>query len=307
MSEEKIYDLVIIGAGPAGLTAALYAARGNLDVLIVDKGESGALYAAHKIDNYIGILDEPSGPDLLERMKKHALKFGAEYTKASFLELDVMNEPKVVKTDMKKYTAKTVIVASGLAKWGAKKLKGEEEFIGKGVSYCATCDGAFFKNMTVAVFGNGEEAAEEAMFLTEHAGKVLFFVNDDKIDADEDILNTLKASGKVEFHYNTELKEVEGSKFVERVRVEEAGEEKVYETEASFLYLGTKSNAELYSMFAEMDDKGHIITNEKMETMMPGVYAVGDIRKKELRQVVTAAADGAIAGVEVIKYVMKNR
>ncbi|OQY10277.1 MAG: thioredoxin reductase, partial [Fusobacteriia bacterium 4572_132] len=181
------------------------------------------------------------------------------------------------------------------------------EFLGRGVSYCATCDGAFFKNLDLSVFGQGEEAVEEALFLTKHAKKVYFFVKDDKLKCDKELYDMITQNEKVEIIYNRELKEIAGDQFVEKVIVEdvESKKEEKYEVAASFLYLGTKSNSQLFSMFAKLDAEGYIETNEKMETMMPGIYAAGDIRKKVLRQVVTAAADGAIAGTEAIKYIMK--
>ena len=303
------YDVIIIGAGPAGLSAALYASRANLSVVVLEKEEKGSLLMAHKISNYPGVIGEPTGKELYKNMKEQAIKFGTKIVNATFLELDVMSEYKLVKTDLNNYEADVIIMANGVSKTNNIKIKGEEEFLGRGVSYCATCDGAFFRNMDVSVFGQGDEAVEEALFLTKHAKKVYFFVKDSELKCEKELYDTITQNEKVEILCNRELKKITGKEFVEEVIVEEKGVKKYedYKVAAAFLYLGTKSNSQLFSMFAKLDENGYIETNEKMETLIKGIYAVGDIRKKVLRQVVTAAADGAIAGTEAIKYMMKHK
>ncbi|MGM0508654.1 MAG: NAD(P)/FAD-dependent oxidoreductase [Fusobacteriota bacterium] len=306
--ENKVYDVVIVGAGPAGLSAALYTSRANLSVLVLEKEGQGALLSAHKIANYPGAKDNPSGKELYNRMKDHAKQHGAEFVDATFLELETMESPKVVKTSVDIYKAESVIIATGFSKSKEQKLPGEDEFIGKGVSYCATCDGAFFKGMDVSVFGNGEEALEEALFLTKHVKKVYFFVNDEKLIGDSELINSLKEKDNIEILYNHELKEISGGDFVEKVEViNDSGDNITYDVAAVFLYLGTKSNTQLFSTFANLNEQGRIETKENMQTLVDGVYAAGDVRAKPLMQVVTAASDGAIAATEVIKHVMKQK
>lgn len=303
------YDLVIIGGGPAGSTAALYASRSKLKTLVIEKENLGSLISAHKIDNYTGFVDGISGKDLYQKMKDHAKRFGAKYTYANFLELDMFQKPRIVKTDVKNYLAKTVIFATGWTKNNAKKLKGEEEFLGKGVSYCATCDGAFFKKMTVAVVGQGEEAVEEALFLTQHAKEVLFFATNKEEECSKEAKEIFAKNEKIKVQYEKELLEIKGNDYVENILIKDlkTGLEEEYKSDAAFLYLGTKSNSEVFSMFANVDEKGYIISNEKMETNVEGIYVAGDLRQKIVRQISTAVADGTIAGLEAIKYVMKNK
>ncbi|BDU50572.1 NAD(P)/FAD-dependent oxidoreductase [Haliovirga abyssi] len=301
------YDVVIIGGGPAGLSAALYTARANFSTLVIEKENEGALLMAHQIDNYIGFDKGHSGKELYENMKNHAKKFGVDFKNATLFEIDPMSSPKTIKTSSQSYQADAIIVATGKGDKQGKKYLGEEEYLGKGVSYCATCDGAFFKDMTVSVFGNGDEAAEEALFLTRYASKVLFFIKEDEIKCEPDLKNSLESNEKIELITNANLEEIKGTEFVEKVIVNIDGDKKEYDSSAAFLYLGTKSSLDLYATFAKLDSKGFIETKENMETLVEGIYAAGDIRKKEVRQVVTAASDGAIAGISAVKHLMKIR
>lgn len=307
--ENRVYDLIILGAGPAGLTAGLYAGRGNLDVLIIEKPDVGSLLMAHKIENYPGVLTKPSGKELYEIMKNHTLEHNIQFEKATFLGFDMFhkNDYKVIKTDKENFNGKTVIIATGWTKNGAKKLPGEEKFIGGGVSYCATCDGAFTQGMTVSLVGKGEELAEEALYLTKFAKKINIFVTSESLQCDEDIFETLSSNDKVNITYSSELLEIKGNDFVENIIVKHDNEIKEIPSDFIFLYLGTKSSSELYSEVAKVDEKGYIITDEYMQTSIEGIYAAGDIRSKVVRQVTTAAADGTIAGMEAIKYVLKNK
>lgn len=302
--EHKSYDLVIVGGGPAGLTAAIYAGRANLKVLVVEKPEIGSMLMAHKIDNYPGFADSLSGKELYSHMKFQAEKHGVKFKNATFLGVDIYSEPKVVKTDLKNYETSSVIIATGWAKNGSKKIKGEDEFLGKGVSYCATCDGAFTKNLTVALVGKGEEVAEEALFLTRYAKKVLLFVTDEKLNCSPEIHETLRENPKVEIYKEAELISIEGSDYVEKINVKIDREEKTFATDYAFLYLGTKNPTELYSEFADLDEQGYIKTTDLMHTKIPGIFAAGDVRSKHVRQITTAAADGTIAGMEAIKFFM---
>lgn len=306
--ENKIYDTVIVGGGPAGLTAALYLARANKKVIIIEKKGFGSLAAAHKIENYPGFEEGITGDELLNKMKKQALKFGAEIEEDVFLDLDTMSNPTAVKCINKKYLAKSVIIATGIWKGDTHKFKGESEFLGKGVSYCATCDGAFYKNLTVAVIGNGEEACEEAVYLTNHASKVLIFVKENTLNCNENTKQTVKDNPKIEVVYERELLEIAGSEFVEKIIVKKTdnGIKEEYSSDAAFMYLGTKSNIEMFANFANINEKGMIITNDKLESYVEGVYIAGDIREKSVRQVTTAVSDGTIAASEVIKFLMKK-
>lgn len=305
---EKIYDLVIIGGGPAGLTSAVYAGRSNLSVLVIEKENTGSLYMAHQVDNYPGFPEGITGKDLQNLMKKQAEKFGAEFMNAVFLGLDIYSEPKVVKTDKINVRAKAVIIAGGTGKFGGKKIKGEKEFLGKGVSYCATCDGAFTRNMTVSLFGNGEEIAEEALFLTKYSKEILIFTKEDELMCRPELLENLKGNEKVKIIVNAEIQELKGSEYLDYAVVKVNDEIKEYPVQYAFMYLGTKNSMELYGEFAQLDEEGYIVTDEFMKTRTEGVFAAGDVRSKKVRQITTAVNDGTIAGMEVIKYLLlKNK
>ena len=303
---EKVYDMIIIGGGPAGLTAAIYAGRANLKVLVIEIPGRGSLLSAHKIDNYPGFPEGITGKELYDLKREHALRYGVEIEEGVFLELDTFETPKIVKTTNKNYKAKSVIIASGWTKNSFNKISGETEFLGKGVSYCATCDGAFTKGLTVSLFGQGEELAHEALFLTRHAQKVMIFTDESEFQCDRAVYEALLESDKVEIITGASLKKIDGSRYVEKILVSEEAGETLYNVDYVFLYLGTKSSAELFSGFANLDENGYIVTNDKMETGVEGVYAAGDVRAKSIRQVTTAVSDGTIASMEAIKYLLKN-
>jgi thioredoxin reductase (NADPH) len=305
---EKAYQTIIIGGGPAGLAAAIYAARARLDVLVIEEPNKGSLLMAHKIDNYPGFVEGGSGHELYEKMKEQAKKFGAEFQAAKFLGMAIEGEEKTVHTNVENYKAKTVIIATGSANvTGGKKKKGEEEFLGKGVSYCATCDGAFTRNFVSSLFGEGDEVAEEALFLTRYSRKIFIFTPGKEFKAKENLVNLLKDNEKVTIVTDANLLEVQGDDYVNKVLVEVNGEREEFATDFVFVYLGTKNATELFGEFAELNEKGYIITNELMETKVEGVYAAGDVREKPVRQVTTAVADGTIAAMEAIKYMLKRK
>ena len=303
----KVYDLIVIGGGPAGATAALYAGRSNLNVLVIEKPEVGALISAHKIDNYPGFPNGITGKELYETIQKQAQKFGAEFVEDTFLELDIYSHPRVVKASKGNYEGTGIIIATGWPKNNSKKIIGEKEFIGNGVSYCATCDGFFTKGRITSVFGNGHEAVEEALFLTKHAKQINVFCDKDDLEVEAELKEQLLSNENVKLFTNAKLLEVLGNQYVEKVKVDIAGEIKEMESDFAFLYLGTKSNSELYQGFAKLNDKVYIITDESMACEVEGVWAAGDIRERTVRQVTTAVADGTLAGIEAIKYVMKKK
>lgn len=303
----KVYDLIVIGGGPAGATAALYAGRSNLNVLVIEKPEVGALISAHKIDNYPGFPNGITGKELYETIQKQAQKFGAEFVEDTFLELDIYSHPRVVKASKGNYEGTGIIIATGWPKNNSKKIIGEKEFIGNGVSYCATCDGFFTKGRITSVFGNGHEAVEEALFLTKHAKQINVFCDKDDLEVEAELKEQLLSNENVKLFTNAKLVEVLGNQYVEKVKVDIAGEIKEMESDFAFLYLGTKSNNELYQGFAKLNDEGYIITDENMACEVEGVWAAGDIRERTVRQVTTAVSDGTLAGIEAIKYVMKKK
>lgn len=303
----KVYDLIVIGGGPAGATAALYAGRSNLNVLVIEKPEVGALISAHKIDNYPGFPNGITGKELYETIQKQAQKFGAEFVEDTFLELDIYSHPRVVKASKGNYEGTGIIIATGWPKNNSKKIIGEKEFTGNGVSYCATCDGFFTKGRITSVFGNGHEAVEEALFLTKHAKEINVFCDKDDLEVEAELKEQLLSNENVKLFTNAKLVEVLGNQYVEKVKVDIAGEIKEMESDFAFLYLGTKSNNELYQGFAKLNDEGYIITDENMACEVEGVWAAGDIRERTVRQVTTAVADGTLAGIEAIKYVMKKK
>lgn len=303
----KVYDLIVIGGGPAGATAALYAGRSNLNVLVIEKPEVGALISAHKIDNYPGFPNGITGKELYETIQKQAQKFGAEFVEDTFLELDIYSHPRVVKASKGNYEGTGIIIATGWPKNNSKKIIGEKEFTGNGVSYCATCDGFFTKGRITSVFGNGHEAVEEALFLTKHAKEINVFCDKDDLEVEAELKEQLLSNENVKLFTNAKLLEVLGNQYVEKVKVDIAGEIKEMESDFAFLYLGTKSNSELYQGFAKLNDEGYIITDENMACEVEGVWAAGDIRERTVRQVTTAVSDGTLAGIEAIKYVMKKK
>lgn len=303
---EKIYDVIIIGGGPAGLTAGLYTGRSRLSTLIIEREGKGSLYMAHQVDNYPGFPEGITGVELNRRMREQTKRFGVEFVEGTLLGFDPYEAIKVVKTDAGNFKGKNIIVATGTGKSFVKKIKGEQEFLGKGVSYCATCDGAFTKFMTVSLIGQGEELAEEALFLTKFSKHIRVMVTEDEFKCSKESYEALTSSEKVEIITGIKLLEIKGKDYVEELVVEEKGEEKVYKSDFAFLYLGTKNNTEMYGEFAKLDKEGYIVTGADMKMNVEGMYAAGDIRSGVIKQVTVATAEGTIAALEVIKRVLKK-
>lgn len=307
---DKIYDVIIIGAGPAGLTAGLYAGRAGLETLIIEKDEEGGqISQTAEIENYPGSMEEESGYSLTERMSKQAGDFGAVIIKDTVKEISPEWEIKTIKCEKKDYIAKTVIIAAGTTPVNIG-CPGEKELTGKGISYCATCDGAFFQDMDVYVVGGGNSAVEEAIYLTRYAKKVTVIHRREKLRAEKPIQKKAFANEKIGFMWNSVVKELKGDGFLEAIITENiiSGEKTEIKADGEdssiglFVFIGSDPKTEIFAKHLKTE-RGYIVTNDDMETEIPGVYAAGDIRVKNLRQVITAAADGAIAAFCAAKYI----
>ena len=310
----KKYDLVIIGAGPAGLAAGLYGGRARLNTLIIEKQKNGGqIVITSEIENYPGCLDEETGPSLIDRMVKQTEKFGVDHVFDTVVDLDFSGEEKVIKCLHEEYSAKAVILATG-ANPIPIGCPGEKELSGKGVSYCATCDAAFFEDFEVYVVGGGDSAVEEAMYLTKFARKVTIIHRRDELRAAKSIQEKAFANEKLDFMWDTVVDEIKGEEIVESmvVRNIKTGETKEIFADPDdgvfgiFVFIGYKPSTELFKGKVEMDERGYLITDSDMKTNVPGVFAAGDLRVKSLRQVVTACSDGAIAAVQAGKYIEEN-
>jgi thioredoxin reductase (NADPH) len=298
-------DLVIIGGGPAGLAAGLYAGRAKLDVLLLEKGAPGGLAATTEgIENYPGFPEGVGGPDLMEKMLAQAQKFGLEVKSAAVESISWANGHFQVKTEDEVYPGLAVILATG-AEPELLHVPGETEFRGRGVSYCATCDGAFFRGKTVAVVGGGDAAVEEAVFLTRFAEKVYLIHRRGELRATKVVQQKAMVNPRIEFIWHNVVEEIFGGKTVEGMQVKDvrSGEKRRLDVDGVFIYVGQKPASRLVKELVELDPRGYIITDENMQTSFPGLFAAGDVRKKLLRQVVTAVADGAVAAVAAEKYV----
>lgn len=309
----KLYDVIIIGGGPAGLSAALYAGRARLSTLIIEKDkEGGQIVQTAEIENYPGGLEEESGPTLIDRMSRQTDKFGVEKVLDTIEDMELTGKAKTLKGKKDTYRAKTVIIAAGASPVPIG-CPGEKEFTGKGVSYCATCDAAFFEDFEVFVVGGGDSAVEEALYLAKFARKVTIIHRRDALRAAKSIQEKAFANKKVEFMWDSVVKELKGdglleSMVVENVKTKEQTEVKADEEDGTFgvfVFIGFRPQSSVFEGKVEMEN-GYIVTDADMKTNVEGVYAAGDIRVKSLRQVVTAAADGAIAAVQAGKYIEEN-
>ncbi len=301
------YDVIIIGGGPAGLSAAIYAGRAMAKTLVIEcEATGGQIVKTAEIENYPGQMESESGYSLCERMLAQAQHFGAELVYDNVISVDLEASPKKIVCGGTEYEADKVIIATGAspAKIGCP---GEAEFTGMGVSYCATCDGAFFRNLPIYVVGGGDSAVEEAMFLTRFSKKVTLIHRRDALRAARSIQEKAFATDGLSFMWNTKVAEIGGKGALTSIIVEDTttgerreltpGEDR---SMGVFVFIGLVPNSALFPASIK-DGRGYIITNEDMETSIPGVYAVGDIRVKTLRQVVTACADGAIAAFNATK------
>lgn len=293
------YDVVVIGGGPAGATAALYAARANLRTLVIDKGlTAGALGLTSKIANYPGIPGEISGAELVARMRRQAESFGATFVQAKVQAVDLEGEVKTIYTNEATYTARAVIIATGAMGRG-QRVPGEDRLLGRGVSYCATCDAAFFQGQEVAVVGNDDEAVEEALFLTKFARRVHFVSPTPDLKATPHLREALAQHPAVELHAGAALREVLGRDRVEAIRIAPRGQpEQVVPVNGAFIYLqGNKPITDFLQGQLPTSETGCLIVDREFRTALPGVFAVGDVLCNHVKQAVVAAAEGAIAAM----------
>jgi len=305
VSEEKIYDVIIIGAGPAGMTAAVYTSRANLSTLMLERGIPGGQMAnTEDVENYPGY-ESILGPDLSNKMFEHAKKFGAEYAYGDVKEIIDGKEYKTVVAGKKEYKTRAIIVASG-AEYKKIGVPGEKELGGRGVSYCAVCDGAFFKGKELVVVGGGDSAVEEGVYLTRFASKVTIVHRRDALRAQKILQDRAFQNEKVDFIWNHTVKEINEEKgkvgSVTLVDVN-TGEEQEFKTDGAFIYIGMLPLSKPFTELGITNENGYIETNERMETKVPGIFAAGDVREKMLRQIVTATGDGSIAAQSAQHYV----
>lgn len=304
---KEVYDLAIIGSGPAGASAAVYAARGRMKTIVIDKAPgAGALAITHKIANYPGVNEELTGLELVERIRKQAVGFGAEFIRTSVLSTKLSGEIKQLVTPEGTIQAKAIFIAVG-ARGKNKKLKGEEEFTGRGVSYCSTCDGAFFQDKVVGVSGDNEEALMEAVALAKFAKKVQFFIPTKKLQGEADIA-LAEAHENIDILWQHRVREVIGTDRFEGVLVQEPDAEQMpYPLDGVFFYMaGNKPNTEFLADEIMRDEEGYIAVDECLRTNIDGVFAGGDARRTPVKQAVVAAGDGAIVAMGADAYVNKR-
>jgi len=295
--KHPVYDMVIIGGGPGGYTAALYAARAGMQVVLLEKISAGGQMAlTEQIDNYPGFPDGIDGYELAENMQKQAERFGAETVYAQVQRVDLQAQPKVIETSEGTFYGKTVVLATGA---GPKELglPSEKALVNRGVAYCAACDGMFYRGKTVIVVGGGNSAAADALLLSRVAKKVILVHRRDTLRATKVYHEPLQKAENVEFRWNSTVEELLHQQKLTGVRLRDvvSGEETQLDCDGVFISVGRKPATELFAGQLELDGNGYVIAGETTQTNIPGVYAVGDVRTKQLRQVVTAVADGAIA------------
>ena len=305
---DREYDVIIIGGGPAGLAAGLYTARARLSSLLLERAAAGGwIVNAGLVENYPGFPQGISGLELADLMNEQAKKYGLEVLLAGVTGLELEGERKVIKTAGGDFTARAVIIAGG-SNWVKLGVPGEEEFTGRGVAYCALCDAAFFRDVPVAVVGGGNAAIDDALHLTKFAAKVTVIHRRQQLRATPILQERAFAEPKIEFRWDTVVAAVEGGAKVERLRLRNvrSGEESTLDVSGIFVALGYTPNTGYLKDVLSLDASGAIITNEKMETGVPGVFAAGDIRASSIRQVVAATGDGATAAVYAEKFIAEQ-
>jgi thioredoxin reductase (NADPH) len=298
-------EVIIIGSGPAGLTAAIYAARAFLKPLLITGNELGGQIATTTdVDNFTGFPDGVTGPELYDLMQKQAERFGTRSVFDEVVEVDFKQHPFKIKTTSDEYEAKSVIIATGAS---PRKLgvPGENEFLGRGVSYCATCDGFFFRNKEVMIVGGGDSALQEGLFLTKFADRVRVIHRRDQFRAGPALQERMKKNQKMQPVYNSVVKEIHGSGAVQTVVLEDVQTGKHSEENASgvFVYIGHEPNSELFKGQLELDHEGYVIVDSRLHTSVPGVFAAGEIHDKVFRQAIASAGFGCMASMEAEKYI----
>ncbi len=305
--EKKNFDVVILGGGPAGFSAAIYAARGAVSTAIVDVNMLGGQPSNYlELENYPGF-QLVGGYDLMEKFEEHADKFGVKKFPMQEIEKVDLAQKKIY-TKEYEFSAKSIIIATG-AQPQKLGVLGEKEFVGRGVSYCAVCDGAFYKDKAVAVVGGGNSAIEEAIYLTKFAKKVYVIHRRDKLRADKIIQERAFKNQKIEFIWNSIVFEIQGENTVKSILLKDTQTDKIskLDVDGIFPYIGISPNTELFSGQLNQDKYGFIITDTTMATSVDGVYAIGDVRNTPLRQVVTAASDGAIGATYALRYIEQTK
>ncbi len=304
----EIYDIAVIGGGPAGLSAGLYAARSRMNVVIIEKGKfGGQATTTDELENYPGSIEECTGSALSERMKKQAEDFGCKFVKDAVIDVDFSGDIKVIKGKQNDYQAKSVIIATG----ANPRLGGfdrELELRGKGVSYCATCDADFFEGLDIAVIGGGDSAITEAIYLTKFAESVTVIHRRDALRAAKSLQEKAFANPKIKFIWNSVVTEANGDEILESLTVKnvKTGELSSLEVNGVFVFVGLTPITELFGDKIQLDERGYIPTDDDMRTNVSGIFAAGDVRVKSLRQVITAAADGAIAATIAEEYITEK-
>lgn len=305
----QVYDTIIIGGGPAGLSAGLYAARSRMDTLLLERAKyGGQAVTTEELENYPGSMENCTGSSLIERMRNQAEEFGTKFEKDEVLDIELNGEIKVLKCRKSTYEAKTIIIATG-AYPKLSGFKNEIELRGKGVSYCATCDADFFTDLDVAVIGGGDSAITEAIYLTKFAETVTVIHRRDSLRAAKSLQEKAFSNPKISFIWNSTVEEALGDEILEGLAIKNklTGETSTVKVDGCFVFVGYNPISDLFEGKVNMDNTGYIITDEDMRTSIPGVFAAGDIRKKSLKQVITAAADGAIAATAAEAYIENNK
>jgi thioredoxin reductase (NADPH) len=304
VSEQELYDVIIVGAGPAGMTAAVYTSRANMSTLLLDRGQPGGqMNNTEDVENYPGY-DHILGPDLSIKMFEHAQKFGAKYAYGNVTRVEDGDPYKKVIVGDKEYLAKAVIVATG-TKYRKLGIPGEEKLSGRGVSWCAVCDGAFFKDKELVVVGGGDSAVEEAGFLTKFASKVTIVHRRDQLRAQPILQQRAFDNPKIDFIWHHTVEAILGEDKVTGVRLKntQTGEEHDFPCDGVFIYIGMDPISDIVKDLGILNENGYIVTDEEMKTKVEGIFAAGDVREKTLRQIVTATGDGSIAAISAQHYV----
>lgn len=302
------YDLIILGGGPAGLTAGLYAARARLRTLLVEKAIPGGQIATTTlVENFPGFPEGIMGPELSERMHQQAESFGLETVYGEVTGIELVEGFKRVKTPEGDYLAKALIIATG-ADPNKLGIPGEDRLTGRGVSYCAVCDGAFFKEQVIAVVGGGDSAIDEGLFLTRFAAKVIVIHRRHELRASKVLQERAFANPKMEFIWDTVVEEIMGDDEVKAIRLRnlKTGDSSVLELSGVFIYVGHRPNTEPFKGLIPLDERGYVIATDKMETGTPGIFVAGDVRVNSARQAITAAGDGATAALTAEKYISEH-